>query len=1099
MSVREDAEIAVVGIACRLPGAPSPEAFWRLLERGGQAVGEVPAERWELAGREPGPGFAEEDKAARFGAFLDDVAGFDAAFFGISPREAAAMDPQQRLALELSWEAIEDAGVAAARLRGAAAGVFLGAIAGDYAGLAARAGLADRHLAAGLHRAMIANRVSYRLGLTGPSLAVDSAQSASLVAVHLACESLRRGESALALAGGVQINLDPASALASARLGALSPTGMCAPFDARADGYVRGEGGGVVLLKPLAAAEADGDRIYCTIRGSAVNNDGGGAALLAPSRAAQEAVLAAAYRDAGLDPAEARYVELHGTGTPVGDPVEAAALGAVLGAGRAKRKRLRVGSVKTNIGHLEGAAGIAGLIKTALAIDRGAIPRSLNFEQANPDIPLDELGIRVQGKRSGWPAGKPVVAGVSSFGAGGTNCHVVLASPPPASPGPSAGKRQAAGGSNSLPLALPLSARGEAALRAQAGRVAALLRTDDGPAAADVGRSLATDREAFEHRAVAFGKDAGEVLAGLDALAAGEPSPGLVEGIARQPAKPVFLFPGMGSQWRGMAVGLLERSTEFSRQVRACTEALEPLVGWALEDVLLEAGDAPGQERDDVAQLALFGVMVSLAGLWRAAGVEPAVVAGHSLGEAAAAYVAGGLSLEDAARVVVSRNRVLLTIVGHGAMASVAAPAEEIEERLSPWKARLSLAAINGPVATVVSGDEEALDELLESCKRDGLRARRIRGATAASHSPQVEPLRGPLLEELATISPRSGEIPFCSTVTGGLLDTTRLDAEYWYRNVRETVRLEPVLRSIFAGGTRATIEVSSHPVLGMSVTETAERVLGEGEEVAAVATLRRGEGNLERFLEAAAEAHVAGVAVDWPSLQPPGRRVPLPTYPFQRERHWLPLTAGGGEGLPVAPQAEEEPARTAGSSGGEWAMAIAALAEEERAARAAELVRGEVSRVLGQEKAPIDAHASFKDLGFDSLAAVELRNRLQAAAGVRLATTAVFDYPSSAAVAEHLLAKIGRPGAGADNGAAIETREREIRGLLETIPLSRLRSTGLLDSLLRLAGANGDTEPAGGGSADSIDAMNADELIRATEVGGSQGESTVATGREDD
>ncbi|WP_448316733.1 beta-ketoacyl synthase N-terminal-like domain-containing protein, partial [Streptomyces sp. CO7] len=512
------APIAVVGLACRLPKAPDPDSFWELLSKGEDAVGEAPADRWSPT-------------APARGAFLDEVDRFDAAFFGISPREAAATDPQQRLLLELGWEALEEAGIVPGSLTGSRTAVLAAAIWDDYAALHHRRGegAADRHSVTGLHRGILANRLSYVLGLTGPSLTVDSAQSSSLVAVHLACESLRSGESDLAVVGGVNLVLSPHSSADSTRFGALSPDGRCFTFDERANGYVRGEGGVAVVLKPLDRARADGDRVHCVILGSAVNNDGASRGLTVPDQAAQEAVIREAHRRAGTDPASVGYVELHGSGTPVGDPVEAAALGAALGAGRPAGSPLRVGSAKTNVGHLEGAAGLVGLLKTALAVSRRRLPASLNFRTPNPRIPLAELGLAVQTALGDWSGdGRPLVAGVSSFGMGGTNCHVVVGDTAAAGLAPDARDDHPAP-HTAGPLPWLVSGRDEAALRAQAGRLAEHV---GGPGATvrpeDTAFALAATRTRFAERAVVLGEGREELLRGVQALAAGEEHPSVV-------------------------------------------------------------------------------------------------------------------------------------------------------------------------------------------------------------------------------------------------------------------------------------------------------------------------------------------------------------------------------------------------------------------------------------------------------------------------------------------------------------------------------------------------------------------------------------------
>ncbi|WP_345599988.1 type I polyketide synthase [Thermocatellispora tengchongensis] len=950
--------VAVVGLSCRFPGASDAAGFWGLLRDGVDAVSDLPGERLEAE-----PGFAAVPPHARRGGFLEHVDRFDAGFFGISARQAAAMDPRQRLLLELGWEALEDARVVPDRLRGARAGVFVGAIWDDYAALAHRheGAAGSPYAMTGLHRGMLANRISYALGLRGPSLVVDTAQSSSLVAVHLAAESLLRGECEIALVGGVNLVLAVEGAATSAAFGGLSPSGRCATFDASADGYVRGEGGAVLVLKPLARALADGDRVHCVILGGAVNNDGGGETLTTPDRDAQEEVIRRAYAAAGVRPEDVQHVELHGSGTVAGDPVEAAALGAVF-AGR-DGGPLRVGSVKTNIGHLEGAGGIAGLVKTVLSIRHRRLVPSLHFERPGP--PLDELGLRVQTETGPWPReDRPLVAGVSSFGMGGTNCHLVLAEPPAPAAVPEVSEvpevfEEAVGrGLGALPW--PVSGRSRAALREQARR---LLAHVPGHRDQDVGLSLATTRTAFEHRAVLLAAGRAGFGRGLAALAEGRPAPGLVEGVARG-GEVAFVFPGQGSQWPGMALPLLEASPVFRDLMDECAEALAPYLDLPLLDAL---GDPAALERVDVVQPALFAVMVSLAGLWRAYGVEPAAVTGHSQGEVAAAYVAGALTLHDAARVVALRGRALVALAGRGAMASVALPAAEVEARLPSG---LSVAAVNGPNSVVVSGEPGAVAAFVAACEAEGVRARRV-AVDYASHSPQVEAVRAELLDALAPIRPRETRVPFHSAVTAGPLAGEELTAAYWYRNLRHQVRFEAAVRGI---GADVLIEVSPHPVLtgGMQDAVPGAAVLG---------TLRRDEGGPGRFLTSLAEAHVAGAEVDWtPCFAGTGARpIDLPTYAFQRERHWL-------------------------DTGARREAAVAPPAAPSVVAEPGELVRMHVAAVLGHhEPAEVDAGRAFRDLGFDSPMTVELRNRLAAATGLPLSGSALFDHPTPAALADHI------------------------------------------------------------------------------------------------
>ncbi|MCX5209942.1 SDR family NAD(P)-dependent oxidoreductase [Kitasatospora sp. NBC_00240] len=974
---------AVIGSACRLPGAPDTQAFWRLLEEGVGAVGAFP------------PGRFAEGEPARPGGFLDEVGTFDPEFFGISPAEAAAADPQQRLVLELAWEALEDAGVLPRSLAGRAAGVFVGSIASDYATLVAQAPEAvTRHSLTGLNRGIIANRVSYALDLRGPSLTVDSAQSSSLVAVHLALESLRSGESELALVAGVNLNLAPDSTLTVDRFGALSPDDRCFTFDARANGYARGEGGVLLVLKPLARALADGDDVQAVLLGSAVNSDGATDGLTVPGAPTQEAVVRAAVERAGVAGHQVQYVELHGTGTQVGDPVEAAALGAALGAGRDLGQPLLVGSAKTNVGHLEGASGIVGLLKTVLSVRHRRLPASLNFATPNPAIPFDELALRVRTESGPWPdEDAPLIAGVSSFGVGGTNAHVVVAEGPAA--------REAAPGAGGGPLLWPLSARSPRALRAQAGRLLDLVGEHPGPDAVDLGHSLATTRTAFEHRAAVAGADRAELVEGLRALAGGGQALNLVQGVAHQAGRTVFVFPGQGSQWDAMARELYATAPAFADKLAACEAALAPHTDWRLTDVLLGRPGAPSLERVDVVQPALFAVMVSLAALWEAAGVRPDAVIGHSQGEIAAAHVAGGLTLEDAAAVVALRARAIAGLArpGSGGMASVPLPEAEVRAALAAWEGRIGIAAVNGPSATVVSGEREAIDELLAGYRERGVRVRLV-PVDYASHSPQVEPLERTLPGLLAGIRPRAGRTAFYSTVTGGLLDTTELGPGYWYRNLRQTVELSSAVRAARADGHLAFVEASAHPVLTVGLGQILDG------SAAVTGTLRRDHGGLPQFHRAVADLFAQGGTVDWTDFYgPDARRVALPTYAFQRRRLWIaaapgrtPLTAAA----PAGPGPADLPAAIDPPAAIDLAQPPAPAGPSESALLDA--VRTSAALVLGQASAAaVDPDRTFKDLGFDSVSAVEFRGRLAAATGLDLPSTVTYDRPTPRALGAHL------------------------------------------------------------------------------------------------
>ncbi|MFI0820427.1 type I polyketide synthase, partial [Streptomyces sp. NPDC021098] len=991
--------IALVGLSCRLPGAAGPQQLWDLLRDGRSAITATPDER---RGSLEDTGHLEPP-ALRWGAFLEDVDRFDPGFFGIGPREAAAMDPQQRLALELSWEALEDAGILPDTWRTDDTAVFLGVASGDYTLLLDRRGPAARtpHTVAGTQRGITANRVSYALGLHGPSLTVDAGQASSLAAVHLACESLRRGESTLAVAGGVHLNLLPDTAYGMAGLGALSPDGCCSTFDARANGYVRGEGGAMVVLKPLSRALADGDLVHCVLLGSALNNDGGGEGLTVPSRAAQEEVLRRACERAGVDPGHIQYVELHGTGTRAGDPVEAAALGAVFGTARtADHGPLHVGSVKTNIGHLEAAAGVVGLVKTALALKHATLPPSLNFRAPNPLIDLDALRLRVVTDPLPWAEGTGTcLAGVSSFGLGGTNCHVVLSQPP--APAETT-RAPAPGPSGAVPWLL--SAATPEALRAQADRLRTYLTEEPGADPADVAFSLATTRETWEHRAVLVAADREEFLRALTAAAVpGGVDSALVRGHVGEQGRVVFVYPGQGPQWAGMAKELLEASPVFRKRIEQCDSALRPHVTWSLLDVLRETPGAPSLERADVVQPVLWATMLALTEVWASFGVRPDAVVGHSQGEIAAACVAGALSVEDAAKIVALRSRALGRLAGTGAMATISLPVAQVRDRLDRAGDGGEIAAVNGPASTVVSGSPEAVDRLLAQYEAEGVWVRAI-PVDYASHSADVEILRDALLTELADVTPRRSEIPFCSTVTGDITDTTELNADYWYRNLRRPVRMETATRHLLDTGHRTFVEVSPHPVLTVALQQTL------GAAAAVTGTLRRDEGGPRRLLDSVARLHVRGVRVDWSAVLAPGtgRRLRLPTYPFQRQSYWF-------EG-----EDRRAPAARAGSPApsAEPAAQAAAPAEPSRHGHGelTDLVREHAAAVLNHpDPGLVNPSRRFKDLGFNSLDAVTLLERLTAATGVPLSPTLIFDHPTPALLAGQLRAELA--GEGADTG----------------------------------------------------------------------------------
>ncbi|WP_369821700.1 type I polyketide synthase [Pseudonocardia sp. EC080610-09] len=879
--------IAVIGMSCRYPGgADTPEALLRLALDGVDAITGFPAGRgWDAAAlHDPDPDRPGRTYSVQ-GGFLHTAADFDAGFFGISPREATAMDPQQRMLLETSWEAFERAGIDPASLRGSSTGTFVGATYQDYATtMANAAGDTETHMVTGTAASVLSGRVSYLLGLEGPAVTLDTACSSSLVAMHLACRSLRSGESSLALAGGAAVMATPQAFVGFSRQRALAADGRCKPFSEAADGMTLAEGVGVVLLERLSDARRHGHPVLGVIRGSAINQDGASNGLTAPNGPSQQRVIRRALADAGLTAADVDVVEAHGTGTALGDPIEAQALLATYGHDR--DEPLRLGSVKSAIGHTQAAAGVAGVITMIAAMRAGELPGIQHLDAPTSHVDWTSGAVELLTGRTAWPeTGRPRRAGVSSFGISGTNAHVLLEQAAPAEVGEPA---DAAAG----PVPWAVSARSADALRAQAARLRdAAGRDPQDPAR--TGHALATTRATFDHRAVVVGETPDDFARGLTALADGTSAAGLVTGTAAEdPAGPVFVFPGQGAQWWGMGRELLATSEAFRTAVDDCAAALAPHVDWSLHDVLTGDGDPALLERVDVVQPALFAMMVGLAAVWRAHGVEPAAVVGHSQGEIAAAYVAGALDLDDAARVVALRSRALPRLSGRGGMVSVAAPAGRVTELIAPWDGALSVAAVNGPSSVVVSGDAGALDELLPACESAGVRARRV-SVDYASHGPHVEAVRDELAEVLAPVTPRTPAVPFYSTVTGGRLDTTEdggVDGTYWYTNLRHTVRMQDATEALLAAGHRIFVEVSPHPVLAGPIQETQEAADPDGTAAAVVlGTLRRDEGGPARVLTSLAEAYVHGAAVDWTTTLPAtgGGHVDLPTYAFRRRTYW--------------------------------------------------------------------------------------------------------------------------------------------------------------------------------------------------------------------
>ncbi|QKW18565.1 SDR family NAD(P)-dependent oxidoreductase [Kitasatospora sp. NA04385] len=868
----DDDLIAIVSAACRLPGGVrSPEELWRMLDEGRDGISEFPDDRgWNPdALYDPDPDRVGTS-VTRHGGFLHDAADFDAEFFGISPREALAMDPQQRLLLETTWELFERAAIDPAALRGAPVGTYVGLMQQDYAArlLPYIPEDVEGFLGTGNSGSIVSGRLAYFFGLEGPAVTVDTACSSSLVALHLAVRALRSGECSLALAGGVNVMCSPELFVEFSRQGGLAPDGRCKSFAAAADGTAFGEGTGMLLLERLSDARRHGHPVLAVVRGSAVNQDGASNGLTAPNGPSQQRVIRAALADAGLTAADVDVVEAHGTGTRLGDPIEAQALLATYGQDRPAERPVWIGSLKSNIGHTSAAAGVAAVIKSVLALRHGVMPRTLHVDGPTPEVDWSAGAGRLLTEARQWDdTGRPRRAGVSSFGVSGTNAHVILEQAP-AEAVPDAIDAP-------VPAAVPLllSARTPEALHAQAAALAARLGDGTGVRAADVAYSLATGRSALAHRAVLVGTE-DDLAEHLTALARGATvsGGGLVSG------RSVLVFPGQGSQWVGMAAELLAESEVFAGRMAECERALAPYVEWSLAEAL---GSEALLARVDVVQPVLWAVMVSLAEVWRSFGVVPDAVVGHSQGEIAAAVVAGGLSLDDGARVVALRSRAVGALAGRGGMASVPLPVEVVRERI---KQRLSVAAVNGPSSTVVSGDADAVAALVAELVGEGVRARLIE-VDYASHSAHVEEVRERLLADLEGIVPVSGGVPFFSTVTGGWLDTKFLDAEYWYRNLRQTVEFGAATAALLGEGFRFFVESSPHAVLGVAVGESVEAA---GVDAVVLGTLRRGEGGRVQVLRAVGRGWERGLGVDWSGAFPGARRVELPTYAFQRTRYWL-------------------------------------------------------------------------------------------------------------------------------------------------------------------------------------------------------------------
>ncbi|MFH9386137.1 beta-ketoacyl synthase N-terminal-like domain-containing protein [Streptomyces albidoflavus] len=998
-SAHEDEPVAIVSMACRLPGgATSPEALWELLRDGVDAVSGFPEDRgWDLDALFGDDPDAPGTSVAREGGFLRDAAHFDAGFFGMSAREALATDPQQRLLLETAWEAVERAGIAPRTLRGSRTGVFTGAMYHDYAaGASDPAGELESLLPVGTAGGALSGRIAYTLGLSGPALTVDTACSSSLVALHLACRSLRSGESDLALAGGVAVMATPAAFVGFSRLRGLSPDGRCKSFGEGADGAAWSEGAGLLMLERLSDARRNGHPVLAVIRGSAVNQDGASNGLTAPHGPAQRRVVRQALADAGVRAAEVDVVEAHGTGTALGDPIEAEALLDTYGRDRPEGRPLWLGSVKSNLGHTQAAAGAAAVIKMVLALRHDLLPATLHADTPTSRVDWSSGTVQLLTRARDWPReeGRPRRAGVSSFGISGTNAHLVLEE----APAPAAGTERSADAGAAAPrAAVPwlVSAKDADALRGQARRLAAHAAAHPEVSARDLAYSLLTTRALHPRTAVLTGGDRDGLVASADAFARGEAPGSIVRGPLGPAPGTAFVLTGQGSQRLGMGRGLAAAFPVFDDALREVCALLDPLLERPLTEVMWAAPDSDEAGLlggTGYAQPALFAFEVALYRLLESWGIVPDRLVGHSVGEIAAAHVAGVLSLPDACALVAARGRLMQALPPGGAMAAVRCSEAEILPLLAGRTAGVTVAAVNGPRSVVLSGTEEAVAEVVTEVSAAGHKTRRLM-VSHAFHSPLMEPMLAEFRATVAGLSFAAPQVPLVSGVTGRPLTAEEArDPDHWVRHARDTVRFADAISHLAGEHTEIYVELGPEAAL----TPMVEECLGEPEsgDGPAVEPVVRGDVDEERAaLAAAVRLHALGLDVQWRAVLPEARAVPLPTYAFQHEAYWL-ATSGSvvaGLSLPGGRAADTVPdlaGRLAGLSGGEAEALVT------------ELVRTELAAVTGGEISAAGAGTAFTELGVTSVTAVELRNRLTAVTGVRLPPTLIFDHPTPTAVA---------------------------------------------------------------------------------------------------
>jgi acyl transferase domain-containing protein len=1010
--------VALIGMSCRFPGADGLEAFWKLLCEGQDAITEVPPHRFDISTvYDPTP--ASPGKlVTRWGGFLKDADRFDSAFFGISPREAAAMDPQQRLFLEVAWEALEDAGQLPQALMGSETGVFVGIMTSDYDDLQyyrTDRSTIDLYATTGGYRSVVPGRLSYLLDLRGPSMAVDTGCSSSLVAVHLACQSIWLGESSLALAGGTNLVLLPERSMGFSRATMLSPDGRCKFADSRADGFVRSEGVGVVVLKALSQAVADNDPIYAVILGSATNNDGSASGSMAtPGRSSQEQLLRIAYKRAGVAPGAVSYVEAHGTGTSVGDPIEVGALSTVLSENRAPGQPCLIGSVKTNIGHAEAAAGVAGLIKTALLLRNRKIPPNLHVKNLNANIPWQAGQLMVPREITPLPAyDGPIVAGVNSFGIAGTNAHVVLQE------WTQELEHSPEGQNPEQAQLLTFSAATPEALQALAAKYQDFIAGNHGAVSlSDLCYTRNARRSHHDYRlalAVNSIEQAGEKLG---AFIAGESQPGVSCGqIPLERQKLVFVFSGHGSQWFGMAQELLRTQPVFRQKMAECDAAFRKHTQWSLIDEL-HTDEARSRLNDiDVVQYVLFSVAISLNAVWQAWGIHPDAVIGHSMGEVAAAHVAGVLTLEDAVQIMYSRGHLLKRKAGQGAMAFVDQPVDVVERMLNHYNGELVIAGSNTHGSSIVSGDSAAIGRILEDLQAQSIFARKVR-IDYASHSPQMEDVCPELLQEIQRIAPREGNVPLYSTVLGRRPEKDwTAGAQHWVANLRQPVRFAQAVEALLQDGYRLFLELSPHPILLAAIQQALHDKACEG---TTAPSLRRQEKEQETLLGSLGLLYTLGQEIDWQRVLPGGHRckcIPLPAYAWHTERFWrddAELSSRIAATLSTPQPVREQPALQAAAAVPPKCTLnrddLLKMSEAEQKAALQTYLAEHLARIVKQPVSKIDVNRPLIKLGFDSLMSVELRNRITTDLGVTLAILKIITARSIVHLAGQVLGQITAP-----------------------------------------------------------------------------------------